>query len=105
MNIKRLDPYKGLFVYFVDTLPLDAMEFDIQQSNDPLIKQLYKSLNEAEKTTNDKRYREINRKMGILGIYCLFDGIYSDFIRWMLSQIQGIDLKAKNPEHWRVNKK
>ena len=103
MNIKRLDPYKKVFEYFIDTLPLDAMEFDIQQSSDPLIKRLYNSILYVDHNTNHLRYRPIYHKIGILGTYTLYDVVYGDYIRWILSRIEGQDLQAKEPEKWRVN--
>lgn len=103
MNIKSLNPYKRVFEYFIDTLPLAGMEFDIQQSSDPLIKALYNSIIHVDHTTDHLRIRPIYHKLGILGTYSLYDVIYGDYIRWLLSQVQGIDLQAKEPEHWRVN--
>ena len=103
MNIKRLDPYKKVFEYFINTLPLDAMEFDIQQSSDPLIKRLYNSILYVDHNTNHLRYRPIYHKIGILGTYTLYDVVYGDYIRWILSRIEGQDLQAKEPEKWRAN--
>lgn len=103
MNIKRLDSYKRVFEYFVDTLPLAQMEGDIQQSSDPLVSKLYQSILSADQQTNNPRYRAIYHKIGILGTYTLFDVVYGDYIRWILSQIKDIDLQAKMPGHWRVN--
>jgi len=103
MNIKRLDPYKRVFEYFIDTLPLAQMEGDIQQSNDPLISKLYQSILSADQQASNPRYKPIFHKIGILGSYALVDVIYGDYIRWILSQVKNVDPQAKGPGHWRVN--
>lgn len=104
MNIKELDKYKRVFEYVVDTLPLEGMEFDIQQSNDPLISKLYSSLLSADRETINIRAKNNYHKLGIVGIYALFDPIYRDLIRWLLFQTRDVDLQAKPPKKWRVNR-
>ena len=103
MNIKRLDNYKRIFEYFIDTLPLIQMENDIQQSNDPLVSKLYQSIISVDQQITNPRYKVIYYKIGILGTYTLFDVIYGDYIRWIISQVKDIDLQAKPPNLWRCN--
>ena len=103
MNIKELDKFKHISLFFVDTLPLEKMECDIQTSKDPLIKALYNNLIDGTHLVDKHRYREIYHKFGIVWIYTLFDPCYSDFIRWMINEIEGADLQLKNPKNWRVN--
>jgi len=101
--IKQLGAYKRVFEYFVDTLPLAKMESDISQSSDPLVSKLYQLILSADQQTNNPRYKAIYHKIGILGTYALFDVVYGDYIRWILSQVKNVDPQAKGPEHWRVN--
>jgi len=103
MDIKMLDNQKKIMEYFIDTLPLEQMEFDIQQSNDPLISKLYQSIISVDQQTIDLRYKNIYHKTGIIGIYSLFDVVYSDYLRWILFNIKDIDFQAKPPDRWRVN--
>lgn len=103
MNIKKLDPYKRIFEDLIEIFPISSMEFDIQESSDPLIKKLYNKLLDAENQILDLRYKTIIHNSGILGIYALFDVCYSDIIRWMLSDISNEILQPKKPENWRIN--
>lgn len=103
MNIKDLDKFKRVAEYFIDTLPLASMEFDIQQSSDPLIKQLYNSLLSSDKLINNPRYKNLVHKFGIVQIYVLFDVCYSQPMRWIIAQIGDVDLQAVSPQNWRIN--
>ena len=104
MNIKELDKFKRVAEYFVDTLPLDAMEFDIQESNDPLIKRLYNSLLDTDQLIDNPRYKILVHNFGIVQIYVLFDVCYAEPMRWILAQSRGVDIQVINPENWRINK-
>jgi len=103
MNIHKLDEHKRIVEDLIDTLPVSQMEFDIQQSSDPLVNKLYQCILSADQQTINPRYKVIYHKIGILGTYALFDVCYGDYIRWILSQIKNVDLQAKWPDHWRVN--
>lgn len=98
MNIKDLNPYKRLFEDLIEVFPISSLEFDIQSSNDPLIKKRYNRLLDAENKILDFRYKKIIHNTGILGIYSLFDVCYGDVIRWILE-----DPSAKRPDNWRIN--
>lgn len=106
MNIKKLNPYKELFLTALDGLPIEAMEEDIKGSGDPLITQLYTDLLKAVDLVKWPKYKKVYRQLGICSIYALVDPCYGDPLRWMLHNIQRspkLDIKAKAPRNWRVN--
>lgn len=104
INIKTFDKYKKVFEDFIEVLPLKEMEENIQNSNDPFVNKLYQSVISAEQQTKDPRYKKIYHNIGIIGIYSLFDIVYSDYIRWIFSQTKNLNFNAKPPNFWRINK-
>lgn len=104
MNIKKLDPYKKLFVNFINLMPIESMEFDIQNNNDSLIKQMYKSLIISLEDITDKREKKILYKLGISSIYSQLDPVYGEPIRWILSQLDFSNVNVIPPREWRINK-
>lgn len=104
MNIKEFDKYKKVALHFIDTFPLEGMEFDIQQNSDPLIRDLYNSLIETEREIISFREKNIIHKIGICMIYSLFDSVYYDPFHNILLKVKNFNLEPKNSKDWRINK-
>lgn len=107
MDIKKLDSYKGLFRYVLEVLPIEQMEEDLKNSQDPLIQNSYKKLLEAKRFFNDYPYNAREKKIlfrsGVASIYSLMDPVYGDVFRYIFSQIKDTDPLAKTPKDWRIN--
>ena len=103
MNIKRLTPHKGLFRHLLNLLPIDQMEFDIQQNSDPLIEMAYKSFKIRLSEIKTDRGRRIFRQVGISAIYVFFDPVWGQPIRNILIDIKDININPIPPKNWRIN--
>ena len=105
MDLKTLDPFKGVFRYFLELLPIEAMAYDISEKHDdPLIVAMYTRHMEAINNIDDGRSRKIFNRLGIAFIYTLMDPVYGDPMRFIFSQIKDTDPKEDVPKNWRINK-
>jgi len=103
MNVKELDQYKRMFEEVLDLVPISKLEFDIQTSGDPLMRDLYQQLLEAEREIyQNMRAKDLFHQTMILAIYSLKDPVYADPLKWIMSRV---DMRnhVKAPKNWRVN--